>query len=1002
MRSGLTDWQIAALAEVFADPVSARQLVQEAGIATADVPWSSESPRVFWTAVSTLLAHGVAVGGAERLMTIARHRFPGHPGLDTGPGGSSPGGPAGGVVWEVAWPRNPLFVGREDELAALRERLVGSGSAAVLPVALHGLGGVGKTQLAVEYCYRFGGQYDLVWWIPAEESSSALAAFTRLVERVGIATVGSAEESVDALVTMLASSNRFSRWLLVLDNVGEPEDLFGVLRAAAVSGGHVLVTSRDHRWSGLARTIAVDVLPSADAVMLLRAHVEHVGEEDAGRIVTALGNLPLAVEQAGAFLGATSMAPSEYADLLATELQRLMGRGAPSGVRPVAATWTVILHAFDDPAVVMVARLFAQFAPEPIPLDLVGPHAAEILPAPLNEVAADRIAWAELVGRVLALALVRRTEGTDAVVMHRLVARVLRDDTPGELRSFLRRVARRLIAHGHPQVRDRPEAWPRYALLHAHALAIGLVDDNDPDSRNMVAWLIRYLRDRGDYPSSRSLGESALDHSKEILGEDDPHTLSAAHALAFVVRDQGDYVMARAMFDDVLARSRRILGEDHLSTIDAAHQLARVVRDQGDYATARTMFDDVLTRRRRILGEDHPSTIAAAHALAFIVQDQGDYVTARAMFADVLDRSRRILGEDHLSTIGAAHQLAGVMRDQGDYTTARTMFADVLTLYRRILGEDHPDTLSAAHNLAAIARDQGDYAASRTMLEDVVKRRARILGEDHPDTIAAGNALGFTVRDQGDYATARSILDDVLARSRRILGDDHPSTIEATHQLARVVRDQGDYAAAQTMFADVLARRSRILGEDHPSTIAAAHALAFVARDQSDYVTARTLFDDVSARSRRILGEDHPSTIAATHELARVVRGQGDHIMARAMLDDVLARSRRILGEDHPSTIAAAHELAFVAQDQGDYVTAQTMFDDVVTRRDRILGKNHPDTIAAAHALALVVRDQGDYERARALFDDVVTRSRRILGDDHPDTLAARQALADDGNNSGR
>ncbi|WP_084010609.1 FxSxx-COOH system tetratricopeptide repeat protein [Pseudofrankia sp. DC12] len=826
MGTGLTDRQIAALAEVFADPLSARQVVREAGIAVADVPWSPESPRVFWTAVSGLLAHGIAVGGVARLLAVARQRFPGNPGLAAGSDELPAGGSTGGVVWEVSWPRNPLFTGREEELAALRERLVGSGSAAVLPVALHGLGGVGKTQLAVEYCYRFGAEYELVWWVPAEEPASALAALSRLAERVGIGAAGSAEESVRALVASLASGGAFSRWLLVLDNVGAPADLFGVLRAAAGSGGHVLVTSRDHRWSGLARTVAVDVLPSVDAVALLRSHVEQIGDEDAGRIVAALGNLPLAVEQAGAFLAATSMASGEYAGLLATELRRLMVRGAPGGIRPVAATWTVILHELGDPAVVMLARLLAQFGPEPIPLDLVGPHVAGMLPAPLDDVAADRIAWADTVGRVLALALVGRTEAPGAVVMHRLVARVLRDDTPVELQPLLRTVSRRLVARGHPQVRDQPEAWPRYALLHAHALAVGLVEDNDADSHDMITWLVRYLRDRGDYPSSRALGERALARSQVVLGEDHLSTIAATHELARVVRDQGDYATARTMFEDVLARRRRILGEDHPETIAAAHAVGFVVRDQGDYATARTMFEDVLTRSRRTLGEDHLSTVATEHELARVVRDQGDYATARTMFEDILTRRRRILGEDHLSTIAAAHAVGFVVRDQGDYATARTMFEDVLTRSGRILGEDHPSTIAAAHELAGVVWEQCDYATARTMFEDVLTRSRRLLGAAHPDTISAAQNLAGVVRDQGDYGTARTMLEDVLTQRARILGEDHPDTISAAYDLAGVMRDQGDYATARTMFKDVLNRYSRSLGEQHPDALAARRALA--------------------------------------------------------------------------------------------------------------------------------------------------------------------------------
>ena len=622
VADGLSDAEVLAFAEVFADAVSAAQLLDSLGWSRAGRPsWTGlTQPFSFWNEVSRLLAAGALAGGRGTLFAAAVRLFPENPVFLTG--AAAAGVPGGGVVWEVAWPRNPLFTGREDELVTLRDRLAGVGVAAVLPVALHGLGGVGKTQLAVEYCYRFGREYELVWWVAAEESATALAGLVRLAERVGVAVPGVAEESARALVALLASGGRFARWLLVLDNAGVPEDLFGVLRAAGASGGHVLVTSRDHRWAGLARSVEVDVLPSVDAVAVLRSRIGLIGDEDAGRIVAALGNLPLAVEQAGAFLAANPMAPGRYADLLSSELRRLMSQGAPRGLRPVAATWTVTLHELGDPAVLMLARLLAQFGPEPVPLDLWRPEVAGLLPAPLDVLAADPVAWAETVGRVLALALARRVEDADAVVMHRLVVEVLRDDTPDELRLKLRTAACRLLARGHPVGRDRPEAWPRYAQLYAHVSAVGLVDDDDPDSRDMVNWLTRYLHDRGDYPTSHALAENVLARRREILGPDHPDTLSAAANLAGTLWSMGDYPAARGLEENVLARCREILGTDHPSTLSAAASLAGTLWSMGDYPAARGLEENVLARRREILGPDHPDTLTAAANLAETVKSQ--------------------------------------------------------------------------------------------------------------------------------------------------------------------------------------------------------------------------------------------------------------------------------------------------------------------------------------------------------------------------------------------
>ncbi|WP_250285262.1 FxSxx-COOH system tetratricopeptide repeat protein, partial [Frankia sp. CiP1_Cm_nod2] len=758
-----------------------------------------------------------------------------------------------------------------------------------------GLGGVGKTQLAVEYAYRHFHAYDVVWWVPAEKRELVVDALAALAQRLKVGVAGQAEESARAALELLRHSSRYQNWLLILDNAAEPADPFGVLKAAEFSHGHVLITSRDSQWSRLASTVEVDVLPRPEAVGLLRSRVPTISEVDAARIAAVVGDLPLALEQAGAWLAETGMAPAKYADLLVDQLRThtarkgpdgspdgasgprrvLLTKGAPDGVQPVAATWTVALHRVDDPAVVMLARLWAHFGPEPIPADLVRPETAELLPDPLREVAADQVRLPETAGRLARLAVVRHVDGT--VVMHRLMQAVLRDDTPAALRPRLRTAVHRLLAAGHPPHRNRPDSWPRYARIHPHAVATGLVEDDHPDSRSMIIRLVRYLRARGDYPGSHSLGLDAHTRWSSTLGDDHLHTIAALGSLARTVRAQGNYAEALIMFNDVLIRRRRILGKDDQDTITAARNIAFTVRMQGHYDEARTRFENVLTQSRHILGKDHPHTITAIHELAFTVRVQGDYAEARSMFEDVLARRRRILGDDHPDTITAAANLAFTMRLLGDYAKAWTMFNDVLDRRRRVLGEEHPDTIIAAANLAGLLRVQGMHSAAQAGIEDVLTRRRRILGENHPDTITAVHDLAVMLRTQGHHAEARRMLDDVLARRRRILGDDHPDTITAAHNLALTVRAQGDHAEARTMLDDVLARSQRILGEDHPDTITAMRNIAVTLRLQGHYAEAQEIFDDVLARRRRILGDNHPDTITAAHNLADILRIQGNH-----------------------------------------------------------------------------------------------------------------------------
>ncbi len=772
------------------------------------------------------------------------------------------------AVWSLPWPRNPLFTGRDGELAALRSRLAGGdGSAVVLPQALHGLGGVGKTQLAVEYAYRYATDYDLVWWVPGESDVLAVAALVDLAVRVGVPAADTAEDQIRGLVEVLRRGEPFRRWLLVVDNAGAPSTLFGVL-AVAGGGGQVLVTSRDPTWAGWAQAVEVDVLPRADAVRLLHRGCPRLTDAEAGRLAAAVGDLPLVLAQAGGWLATTGMPAESYERLLADRTGELLARGQPAGYPlPVAAAWTVAVDRLDDPGAVGLLRLLAHLGPEPVPLTLFTPADG---PAGLSEllgaVAGDPLVFADRVARVCRLGLVRAT--VDGLVMHRLVQAVLRDHTPAEERARFRTAVHGLLTAADPGDPEDPGCWPHYAVLYPHVLAAGMLENTDAAGRGLVLRLGRALRSSGDSRTAARLSGQVYQRWATDLGEDHPDTLGAAANLAASLWSMGAYPAARQMDEDVLTRYRRILGEDHPNTLRAAANLAGSLWSMGEYPAARQMREDVLTRRRRILGEDHPATLGAAANLAASLWSMGEYPAARQLREDVLTRSRRILGEDHPATLHAAANLATSLRSMGEYPAARQIEEDVLTRYRRILGEDHPDTLGAAANLADSLWSMGEYPAARQMGEDVLTRSRRILGEDHPATLRAAANLAGSLWSMGEYPAARQMGEDVLTRSRRILGEDHPATLRAAANLATSLASMGEYPAARQMDEDVLTRSRRILGEDHPATLHAAANLATSLASMGEYPAARQMHEDVLTRSRRILGEDHPATLHAREALA--------------------------------------------------------------------------------------------------------------------------------------
>jgi tetratricopeptide (TPR) repeat protein len=647
--------------------------------------------------------------------------------------------------WSVPWPRNPTFTGRDAELSDLHAQLTDGATAALLPQALHGLGGVGKTQLAVEYAYRHATDYDLVWWVPAEERAGAVAELARLAEALGLATPGVAEVSAEAAVTALRCGAA-GRWLVVADNADAPTPLWG-LAGAAGSGGHLLVTSRNPGWGQLAQTIEVAVLPHQEAIDLLRRRAPRMTEAEADEVAKVLGDLPLAVEQAGTWLAGSGISVVDYLQAVRDRVREVLELGRPPAYPvPVAATWTAAMDALDDPAAVLLLQLWAALGPEPVPIDLAGPDTAGAVPpgCPVEwaglwaRLAGDPLARSRAVARVVELGLVRLAE--DEVVMHRLVASVLRDHMPPVEAEAMRGMARSVLRAAAPRS-TLPASWPAWARLHPHVVETAPSTPAEPAAR-LVLMTCVYLGDFGNYAAELELAR------------------------------------------DTHQRWRDAAGDDHTDVLTAALLVARALRSQGDYQAARRINEDVLDRRRSTVGNDHPDTVAAAASLANTLQSQGDHRTARTIQEDILERHRAAFGNDHPDTLAAAGNLASTLRLQGDHRAARTIEEDVLERRRAALGHDHYDTLAAAAHLASTLHSQGDHRAARTIKEDVLDQCRATLGEGHPDTLAAANNLAYTLWSLGEHDAAVSLMTDTVGQARRVLGDDHPHTTASAKTLA--------------------------------------------------------------------------------------------------------------------------------------------------------------------------------------------------------------------------
>ena len=700
----------------------------------------------------------------DRLETALLHA------LVTLPRARSAGVPVG-RAWTIPPPVRS-FTGRDEQLTALHTQLTGQGAATLVPTAaLTGMGGIGKTQLALAYAQRYRGDYQLGWWVPAETELGMVAALADLGAELGLSAELSAAELAAGARDALGGR---SGWLLVFDNAPDPAAVSEFL--PGTGEGHVLVTSRDSAWQGIADPVPVDLLSLESAIGLLLRRSGDSDEESAARLAETLGRLPLALEQAAAYAGGQRLPLARYLELLAGRRAELLAVGKPLAYHgTVDATFTLALDQLRrvNPAAGKLVELCALLAPDEIPLPLLLSQ-PQLLPEPLATAITDPLQQGEVVGVLYQTGLLTR-DVAETARMHRLVQHVTLAHLPEADRQQRTIQATELLRWLYPAQAWEPQWWPRCAQLLAHAQAVLDHARAQQLATEAIAALISstgvYVRNRGlSVQRALELDEQALAINRRLYDGDHLHVATNLNHLGRDLYLLGEVKRAVELHEQALAMFQRLGKGDHRQHAYSLLNLANDLRDLGEVQEARELDEQALAMHQRLHDGDHRDVAASLGNLANDLHVLGEVQEARELDEQALAMHQRLYDGDQPDVAMSLGNLANDLRVLGEVQRARELHEQALAMLRRLFEGDHRHVATSLANLANDLHVLGQVQEARELDEQAgdaptaIRRRPARRGHEPEQPRQRPTRAG---RGPAGAGVARAGLGDAPAAARR-------------------------------------------------------------------------------------------------------------------------------------------------------------------------------------------------------------------------------------------
>lgn len=884
----------------------------------------------------------------------------------------------------IPYERNRSFTDREDTLDLLARAFFQEGMLVAQPQALVGLGGIGKTQLALEYAYRNKDRYHYIFWIQAHDKNSLITDFHTIATELNLAI----PSTQDANVTLMQVKRWLSEhrdWLLIFDGVHEPEMVSEFVPSEPK--GHILLTTRSQTVGMAVQSIIVNKWGQEDAACFLLRRVNKLAPSEplgfaappdlhaAEKIAQELDGLPLALDQAGAYIEKTRCSLSDY-------LTTYAGRGrllepTSESARTVSAVWSLSFDKVAEalPAAADLLRLCAFLAPDSIPEAIIMQGAASLGPV-LEPVATDPFLLHDAIEELSKFSFLSRDAHRKTLSMHPLVQEVLRERMSPETRRLWAERATRAVNAVFPEV--DVAGWRQCNRYFPHASACtSLILNSDyamhfEEAARLLHQVGAYLVELALYREAEPFYKKAIEMYKELKGPDDAIVATVLNAQAWLYRTLDQYEKAEELFKEALALREKTLGQHHAETVQTLSDLAWLHYNQGRYADSLSLHEHALELRRSIFGSNRPGAAVSLNNVAWLNFMLGNYMKAEEYYQQALAIRERV-GLSHPYLADTFANLARLYLEQARYQEAEEYYTRSLDIRTQALHAGHSDIAHSLDGLGQVKYFQGRYAEAENNYVQAWSIREEVFGEDHRSVAQTLTHLGRLRHTLGRYDESEKLYGRALDIRARLLGAKHPDVAQTLTHMGRLYHTLGRYTQAEKLYEQALQIRGQTLNTDHPLVAHILNNQARLYHALGRYNEAESLYQEALAMRVRALGANHPDVAKTLNNMASLACTQGKYAQAKEYAEQARSLWEKNPGPKHLYMAFILNTLGeiLVGQDQDEQ--AEELFREAWSLHLDCLDSDHPSKIPIMANLAALYCKKGQYDEAESLYQHMLT-----------------------------